>query len=134
MSASFNDGTVQYGSRVWVIKKNDGTTARDTFVADNITVNRPTKLIKRTDQLGEPSGSVGVPDFVEGSATLQIASSSTLLTQAGDQIICDGTVNAKLDASTGGAGSETFFVHSVGEPFTKDGETKLNISFIKKYN
>ena len=78
MAAQFNDGTVQYGSRVWLIKQANGTTTRDTFVADNISVNRPTKAIKRTQELGEPSGSVGVADFVEGSATLQIASGSTV--------------------------------------------------------
>lgn len=131
MSAAYNDGTVQYGSRIWIVKASDGSTAHDTYVADNISVNRPTKPLKRTNELGEPSGSVGVPDFVEGSAVFQLASSSTKEPLNGCQIICNTTVNAQLDS---GIGSETFFISHVSRAETKDGEKKFNINFIKKYN
>ena len=70
MAATYNDGTVQYGSKVLTINA-------VTYAADNITVNRPTKAVDRTNELGEPSGSVGIADFVAGSCTLQLASGST---------------------------------------------------------
>lgn len=131
MSAAYNDGTVQYGSRVIVLKDADGSTTFDTYVADNINVRRPTKLIKRTNEIGEPSGSVGVPDFIEGSATFQLATSSTKEPVAGKKVICDNAINAYLDTTIG---SETFFIHSVERVEGKDNEKKFNVSLIKKYN
>lgn len=134
MSAVYNDGTVQYGSRSWIIHYMVDTTPteRDTYVCDNITINRPTKAIDRTNQLGDPSGSVGVADFVTGTATLQLDSSSAVKPQLGDRIICDGETgfNANLDS---GVGDETFFVTSVTQAESKDSEIKINISFKKKY-
>ena len=118
MTAQFNDGTVQYGSRVLTINA-------VAYVADNISVNRPSKTIKRTNELGEPSGSVGVPDFVEGSATLQLATGSTVEPPAGQ------TFAATFDSVIG---AETFFVMSPGRVEQKDSEKKINITFIKKYN
>lgn len=118
MAAQFNDGTVQYASRVLTI-------ASVPFVADNISVNRPSKSIKRTNELGEPSGSVGVADFVEGSATLQLATGSVAEPQAGQ------TFTITFDATIG---SETFYIMSPGRVEQKDSEKKINVTFIKKYN
>ncbi len=117
-SPQFNDGTVQYGSRVLTI---NGVT----YVADNITVNRPTKRIERTDQIGEPSGSVGVAGFVTGSCQLQIATSSTAEPQGGY------TFTVTLDATIG---AETFYIESPGRTENKDAEKKINVTFVKKYN
>lgn len=117
-SPQYNDGTVQYGSRVFTINS-------VAYVADNISVNRPTKEIERTNQIGEPSGSVGVAGFVSGSATLQLASGATVEPTAGQ------TFAVTFDS---GIGAETFFVTSPSRAETKDGEIKLNITFKKKYN
>lgn len=117
-SPQFNDGTVQYGSRVLTI----GGVA---YVADNITVNRPTKPIERTNEIGEPSGSVGVAGFVTGSATIQLASSSTVEPAGGATftVTFDGTI-----------GAETFYTTSPARTENKDAEKKINITFTKKYN
>lgn len=134
MSAVYNDGTVQYGAREWIVHYMDGSTPteRDTYACDNININRPTKAIDRTNQLGEPSGSVGVADFVTGTATLQLDSGSAVKPQLGDRIICDGETgfNANLDTAIG---DETFFITSVTHAESKDAEIKINISFKKKY-
>lgn len=130
MAAIYNDGTVVYGSRSWAIKQNDGTTARGTYVCDTISISRPTKAIDRTNQLGEPSGSVGIADFVTGSATLQFSSTAVTEPRSGDKIICNGTTNAVLDS---GIGTETFYITSVSRAESKDAETKLTINFKKSY-
>lgn len=136
-SPAYNDGTVQYGSRLLVIKQQDyvsagtpGTTYL-TAVADNITVNRPTKAIDRTDQIGEPSGSVGVKDHENGSATLQLSSSAAKEPIIGHILPTDGTVNAFFDATIG---SEVWYITSIARVEGKDAEKKFNVTFKKKYN
>ena len=132
MSAIYNDGTVQYGARTWIIHESDGATPRGTYECDNISVNRPTKSIDRTNQLGEPSGSVGVADFVTGSATIQLAASTSKEPQAGDKIICDGETGFNVNIDTG-IGDETFYVTSVARAESKDAERKITINFKKAY-
>jgi hypothetical protein len=123
-SPTYNDGTVQYGSKVLAILKPDAS-SRGNYVADNINVNRPTKAVDRTNEIGEPSGSVGIRDFETGSATIQLASSTAKLPINGD------TFAVTFDTDTG---SETWFLTSIGTAYQKDGETKVNITFKKKQN
>jgi hypothetical protein len=117
MAATYNDGTVAYGSRVITINS-------VAFVADNINVTRPTKAVDRTNELGEPSGSVGIADFVTMTAQLQLA--DTLVEPENGQTTAALTFDTSI-------GAETFFVTSVGRAEVKDGETKVNVSFKKKY-
>lgn len=118
-SPAYNDGTVQYGSRILTINA-------IAYVADNISVTRPTKAIDRTSEIGEPSGSVGVKDFETMSATVQIASGSTA-----EPLIGNTTSAITFDATIG---AETFFVTSVARAESKDAEKKFNLTFKKKYN
>src|SRR6056300_1323111 len=118
MAAVSNDGSVQYGSRTIQIPASTG----DTFVADNVEVTRGTNVIEQTDQLGEPSGQVIVDAFVTGTAQIQMIAST------------DPPLLGEEFAETfvTSIGSETFIVSEVGQPETKDGEKKVNISFRKK--
>ena len=112
MSAFKNEVTVQYGSQVLTI-------GGEAYVADNITINRTSKTILRTNEIDEPSGQVsykGEPDT--GTAQIQLASGSATTPQQGE------TFTADL-----GFGSETYYVTDISKPFAKDGETKLNITF-----
>lgn len=118
MAASYNDGTVQYGSRTITFN------TAGVFVADNIEVTRPTNIIERTQQLGEPSGWVAVPGFVTATATLQIANGATLP-------LLGDFFNATFVASIG---SEKFVLVEIGQPEAKDGEKKLSVTFRKAYN
>lgn len=133
MAALYNDGTVVYGSMSVKVRQVNGTDQRGTanYVLDNLTINRPTKAVDRTNELGEPSGSVGIADFVTGSATSQIADTGTTNPeiQNGDRIFFDGTDNAHLVGTT----DEKFFITSVSRAMTKDGEVKLNLNLKKQY-
>ncbi|MEM6884780.1 MAG: hypothetical protein AAF571_07080 [Verrucomicrobiota bacterium] len=113
-----NDGSIPYGSRVITINL-------VTYVADNIEVQRPTKEILRTDEVDEPSGAVTYADFVTGSATLQMATSSTAMPPLGQ------TFTETFDTTVG---SETFIIKNVSQPFEKGGERKVSIEFRKAYN
>lgn len=117
MAAVYNDGTVQYGSRVLTFNS-------VAYVADNINVNRPTKAIDRTQQLGEPSGSVGIADFATLSATLQLAADATAEPQCG-MLSAAVTFDATI-------GAEQFYLTNVGRAEVKDGEKKINVTAKKK--
>jgi len=122
MSAFKNDNTVQYGSRVLTIGAADGGAGGVAYVADNITIERPAKTIERTNEIDEPSGQVSYATFVTGSATLQLASGSTVVPQQGYEF-----------ASTfvTAIGSEEFYIDSISQPEVKDAEKKINITFRK---
>lgn len=122
MSAFKNDSSVQYGSRVLTIGSADGGAGGVAYVADNITIERGAKTIERTNEIDEPSGQVSYPTFVSGSATLQLASGSTVVPQQGYEFA--STFITAL-------GSEEFYIETISQPFTKDGETKVNINFRK---
>lgn len=112
MSAFKNEGTVQYGSKVLTI---DAVA----YVADNVTINRTSKTIPRTNEIDEPSGQVsykGEPDT--GTAQIQLASGSTAFPSQGDTFTIDL-----------GFASETYYITDISIPYVKDGETKVNITF-----
>jgi len=120
MAAIHNDGTVQYGSVELTIP-----TAGVAYIANRCEVTRPTKKIMRVDELGEPDGFVLVADFVTGSATLQLASGSTVYPQLGD------VFTHTFDSETG---SESWVVSSTGQPLEAEGQKFITINFDKKYN
>jgi hypothetical protein len=62
---------------------------------------------------------------VTGTATLQLASSSTPNVQVGDLFTL---------VQVGGGTAVNFLVSQVGQSFSQDAETKLNISFRKRIN
>lgn len=133
MSAFKNDGTVQYGSAVLAIgvitPGNPPTVGSTTnYVADNISISRPGKTIERTNEIDEPSGQVSYGGFVTGSATLQLATSSTLVPFHGKGF----SLNSKFDPDNDGdSDAEVFYIDSVDQPISKDAETKVNITFRK---
>lgn len=120
MAVIHNDGTVQYGSVVLTIP-----TSGVTYVANQCEVTRPTKKITRVNELGEPSGWATVADFATGSATLQLASGSTVYPQIGD------TFTHTFDTETG---SESWNVTQTSQPLTAEGQRFITINFDKKYN
>lgn len=119
----FNDGSIPYGSRTETFSR--GGVSLGVYVLENVTITKPTKILKRMDQIGGPSGSVGVPEHPEGSATVQLATSATKILRAGD--VFTDTFDADL-------GAETWIVHSPDQPETQDGIKKMGVKFIKKIN
>jgi hypothetical protein len=134
MAAFRNDGTVQYGSMVLSIgavtagsPPTIGTTV--SYVADNVEISRPGKTIERTNEIDEPSGQLSYAGFVTGSATIQLATSSTLVPGLGR-----GFTLTVFDTDNSGAtDAEFFYIDSISTPYAKDGERKVNITFRKIY-
>ncbi len=132
MSAFKNDGTVQYGSFVLAIgtitagnPPTGGSTAN--YVADNVEISRPSKTIERTNEIDEPSGQVSYAGFVTGSATVQLATSSTIAPTLGKGF----SLTVYDPDGDGDTDAEVFYIDSVSQPFAKDGERKVNITFRK---
>lgn len=132
MSAFKNDNTVQYGSvvlSIGALGAGPSITSGVSYVADNLTIDRPGKTIERTNEIDEPSGQVSYAGFVTGSAQLQLATGSTLYPTHGSHFtltVFDTNGNGSNDA-------EYFYIDSVGQPLVKDGEKKVPITFRKVY-
>lgn len=126
MNPVYNDGTVQYGSRVLVLKDAASGNPYDTYVCDGVSIRRPIKKIERTNEGGEPSGSVGVPGFVDGTLTgMQLANDNT-------KEPLNGLVfTLQFDVAFG---VETFIVHDITRNEGKDVEKKFSANLTKKYN
>lgn len=106
----YNDGDVSYGSRDLVI---NGVT----YATDDFNLDHEVTEIVRTDKQERPTGQVGIKGRVNGTATLQLATTSTALPEMGHTF-----------AVTEG----TFVVRKVGRTETKGGETKVPIEFVEK--
>lgn len=133
----FTDGLFNFGSRVLTIgtftagtPPTYGSTA--TYVADNITIQREASKISQTNQIGKPTGNRYTIGEVTGTAEVQLATASTNAPQlfyafkdTFQDIDYDGDVTAD---------DEHFVIHGVSQPFVKDGETKVNITFSKILN
>lgn len=116
MAALWNDGTIPYGSEVLTINS-------VTYVAENITFDNPTQTIQRRNETNEPAGSVGVQDFVTGSATLQKAATATAIPTPG----------LTFSTSSFSGAAVTFILTKVSPVFAQGDAMKFNIEFIKDY-
>jgi hypothetical protein len=124
MSALKNDGSVFYGSKVLTVGSSAGGAGGTTYVADSIELTRATGSILRTNELGEPSGRVVYKNDVDSfTCTLQLASSATVPPTIGWE------TTVTFDATSG---SEIFYLDKLSESFTKDGEVKLQATFVDK--
>lgn len=120
MPAVYNDGVLPYGSRVLTITNPGVGAVATTYIADNIQLTRPTTKIERRNELNEPTGKVTLRDFETGTATLQLATTSTVLPVLGATF-----------SSTFGAASENFYITHIDQPEAKDQDKKVNITFDK---
>ncbi|MBM3758409.1 MAG: hypothetical protein FJW38_31105 [Acidobacteria bacterium] len=116
MAAIYNDGTVQYGSYVLTINS-------VAYIAESLNCSRPTKIIERLNELGEPNGQVVVRNFETGTAVLQLASGSTAWPTLGL------TFTVTLESAFG---SEVFIITEISHPYGQNDAKKVNISFRKK--
>jgi hypothetical protein len=128
---AYNDGGIPFGSwtlTIYIGQRSIGgafQTARGTYIVETIPIDRPLKIIRRTDEIGGPNGSVGVADFVTAEATIQLGTSSSLRIINGDYFTA--TFNATI-------GAENFFITNVKEPFEMQGYWKQDCSIIKAYS
>ena len=95
-----------------------------TYVADNIELTRATGAILRTNELGEPSGRVVFKNDVDSfTCTMQLASSATIPPSIGWE------TTVTFDATSG---AEIFYLDKLSQSLIKDGEVKLQATFVDK--
>lgn len=118
MAAYKNDGSIPYAG---VVPSIGGVS----YVAKSFSVKRPSTKLEQRDDLNEPSGKVTSPDFVTGSATLQLSTTSTAYPAIGAEF------TLTLDAVIG---SETFYITD-RDDVRNVGEIRMvPVEFSKKYN
>ena len=115
-SPAYNDSSVPFGSRTLTITTN-GTDSLS-CVAEDINITFPTKTIERPDQIGQPNGFVLVSGLPTGTATLQIATSTTAQPHPGDT----------FSATFGGSATETWVISQVSPPINMGTYRKVNVS------
>jgi hypothetical protein len=108
--STYTDNAVPFGSRTETINSL-------TYVFENITIKRPSKIIERPNQIGEPNGWVSVSGFPTGTATAQIATSATARLVNGDKFEDDF-----------GHGTETWVIVDTDDPFPMHDYWKQNVT------
>jgi len=99
--------TLPYGSRVL-------TLSAVGYIANSFSTSTGLQVIDRQDDLGAPNGAIGIRQPITGSASLQLATTSTSYPAAGDQFT---------------ANSVTFFITEVSKPESQNGFKMVDITF-----
>jgi hypothetical protein len=110
MPAYETSNTLPWGSRVLTI-------ATVTFIAENFEVTSPTNVIERMDEVGNPNGAVAIDKARTGTATLQLASESTVVPARGAEFTAD---------------TVTYFLTEVSAPEAQEEFKTVRISFRQK--
>lgn len=93
-------------------------------VADDITIDRPTKVLTRTNELGVPTAEVLIPDVITGSMTLQLPDAASAAPALGATFTLH---------PVGGGTTGNFKVSKTGDKFSAAGETKIMVEFRQKF-
>lgn len=118
MAFPYNSGTGGYGSQVWTI----GGVA---YVAEGISFSEPTARIERRNELNVPSDLILTPDFGTGSATLQLATATTVLPGLGVEY----EANLIREAASG---TQTYVLDGRSQAFEQAGMHKVSVTFTAK--
>lgn len=94
------------------------------LVCEDIDYRKGTRALRSTDQVGKPSKAAYVPDWGEGTMTVQLKSATTRLTA--------GETGSFLD--TDGSTVVPFIVTQVGVRYTQNDTTKISINIAEKIN
>ena len=103
--------TLPYGSRVLTI-------SAASYIANSFSTSNALQVIDRQDELGAPNGAVGIRQPITGSASLQLATTSTAIPDPGDQF------TLAVDAV-----AVTFFITERSMPESQNGFKTVDISF-----
>ena len=127
--SNFNDNAIPYGARLVTVNRGsgNGSSTITNVVLENITINRSAFVIRRYNETRQPNGSVGVEDFPEGTATAQLATTSSLYIHVGDLIPFTGA--SQLDSNIG---DEYYIVTKADQPEAQGDYKKQSISLIKR--
>ena len=94
-----------------------------TAIADDISIDKPSMVLTRKNEVGVPVAEVLIEDVITGSATLQVPASGATAISIGQ------TFTLKDAAGT----SYNFKVSKVGNKFQNTGETKIPVEFRQKF-
>jgi hypothetical protein len=123
MGVTYTDNQVPIGSRVETIKRgvSAGTTV-GVYVFENITLDRPSGVVERVNEIGEDNGWALVNKKpCTGSAVLQIPTSTAPIPHGGDWF------SDQFDGSTAGS-AEQWVLVNIGQPFEHSGYYKCNVT------
>jgi hypothetical protein len=115
-AGTHNDGGVVFGSQIVTI---DGVT----YIAEDIDVKFPSKIIERTNEVGVDNGDVTIEKAFTGTMTLQLAAAATPIPPIGKAVTIVSLNAVSLSAK----------IIDTGVKFVADGETKVSVSFKKKF-
>lgn len=121
-AGNFNDGGMRFGSQVLQID-NDAGTATD-YIAENISLDAGANWVVSMDENGRPNKQHGTPEVRTGSATLQLEGATTKLPKLFAEFTLEDVSGNNVDC----------VVAKVGQAFTQDGETKVNIDIREVLN
>ena len=121
MPLPFIDNAVPYGSSRVIINSVSGSP----YVAENISLSFPTRLVERQDQLGAPNGFVIIKGQPTGSCTLQIATSGATYPNAGDTITAFSDLILPSYAS-----GHPWAISNVTSPYEQAGVWKTNLNIV----
>lgn len=94
-----------------------------TAIADDITLDKPAKVLTRYNESGVPAAEVLIEDVITGSATLQVPATGAVAIAIG------ATFTLKDAAGT----TFNLKISKVGNKFTNMGETKVNVEFRQRF-
>lgn len=113
---AYNDVNIPVGAQILTI-------ASVTFVAENISFTQPSTVLERRDEDGDPSGQVFIAGFDNGTATLQLATTSTV----------PPAIGATFTLTRNGGATIGCVISEVGEPQDQMDIRKINVSFRRRY-
>ncbi len=118
MALPHNDGAVQTGTDILSI---DGVS----WFAQNISLSRPTKKIRRMDNNGEPDGQKVYADFTEFTCDIQLPDGDTTPPAQGVTF-----THQFRDQSA----AETYLVADYGETQGQEDQVTIPLTCLKVYN
>jgi hypothetical protein len=119
MALSYNDGQLSIGTYILALSSSVGV-GKGTYIAENVDHTLATTAVVRNNEVGEYSSGAWIPEQETGTATLQLATTSSLLPARGD------VFNISWWS---GSASQKYTVTQVGLPTAQREAKKANISF-----
>ena len=114
---------IQDGTQAFGIESSPISIGGTAYVAESMSFNFSATRADLNDSNGEPLASTIVPQRVEGTATLQLATSTTSPNLVGTEFTMSGT---RTDG--------TYMIIDSSEAQSQGDYVKVNISFYKKLN
>lgn len=117
---NYIDNQVPFGSRVEDIKRGTAGTAVGTYILESISLTRPSKIIERPNQIGEPNGWVSVNGFNHGTCVVQIPTEASEYPKNGDWF------EDTFDGSDASPSAERWVIVDITQPYAMADYFKCN--------